>query len=70
MIEYTSETTAKITTKRYQFFLDSSESGLPEHAQMLEDFKDESKLKIFCDLLEDNHKTAFLTYINTTRLSF
>jgi hypothetical protein len=64
MIEYTSETTAIIKTQNFVFFLDSGELGLPEHAQMLEDFKDREKLIAFCELLEADHETAFIKYIN------
>lgn len=64
MITYTSETTATIQTDKYTFLLDSGELGLPEHAQMLIDFQDEAKLKVFCNLLDTNPSTAFIKYIN------
>jgi hypothetical protein len=36
--------------------------GHPEHAQMIEDFKDVSKLEYFVSLLIDNSSTAFSIY--------
>ena len=39
-------------------------NGVPEHAQMLIDFQDEVKLKVFCDLLDTNPSTAFIKYVN------
>ena len=37
--------------------------GLPEHAQMIQDFQDTTKLEYFIQLLIDNPSTAFLTYL-------
>lgn len=34
------------------------------HAQMVEDFKDNSKLEYFKQLLREDHNTAFLKYNN------
>jgi hypothetical protein len=34
------------------------------HAQMLEDFKDETKLNVFIALLQSNPSTAYTNYIN------
>jgi hypothetical protein len=36
--------------------------GHPEHIQMIEDFKDASKLEYFISLLIDNPTTAFSIY--------
>ena len=38
--------------------------GHPEHIQMIEDFKDVSKLEYFVSLLIDNPSTAFSIYNN------
>ncbi len=36
---------------------------LPEHALLFEDFKDESKLQVFCSLLASDAATAFSQYL-------
>ena len=64
MIEYNSQTTAKVTSKSYTFFLDSGEAGLPEHSILLEDFKDEKKLSKFIQMLEEDHETAYTRYLS------
>lgn len=63
-ITFTSETTAEIKTDKFLFLLDSGEKGLPEHALLLEDFKDEKKLSKFISLLEKDHQTAYTTYLS------
>ena len=70
MYEQLTETTAKVTSKRYRFFLDSGENGLFEHKHMIEHFKnDASKLEYFESLLESNPSTAFMTYLVTHPIS-
>jgi hypothetical protein len=45
------------------FYLDSQDEQLGTiHAQMIEDFKDESKLNYFKQLLNTNTNTAFSIY--------
>ena len=45
------------------FYLDSQDEQLGTvHAQMIEDFKDESKLNYFKQLLNANTNTAFSIY--------
>ncbi len=47
------------------FYLDSQDEQLGTiHAQMIEDFKDESKLNYFKQLLNENPNTAFSIYNN------
>jgi|LakMenE01Jun11ns_1017448.scaffolds.fasta_scaffold9859607_2 hypothetical protein len=43
---------------------DTPPRGLPEHIQMIQDFKDVSKLEYFIQLLIDNPGTAFSIYNN------
>ena len=38
------------------------EKGLPEHAQMIQDFIDTTKLEYFVQLLIENPATAFTIY--------
>ena len=40
------------------------EKGLPEHAQMIQDFMDTTKLEYFVQLLIENPATAFTIYNN------
>lgn len=57
--------TMTIHTKDYVFYLDSECPELgPLHAQMIEDFKDNTKLEYFENLLEANPSTAFVIYNN------
>ena len=47
------------------FYLDSQDEQLGIiHAQMIEDFKDKSKLEYFKQLLDANPNTAFSIYNN------
>jgi hypothetical protein len=47
------------------FYLDSQDEQLGTiHAQMIEDFKDESKLEYFKQLLDKDSNTAFSIYNN------
>lgn len=64
MYEQLTDTTAKVTTTRYTFYLDSGEIGLPEHGQLMSDFQDAAKLARFCELLDSNPSTAFTLYFN------
>ena len=62
--EFTSDTTAVLKTEKFMFLLDSGEKGLPEHALLLEDFKDKTKLERFISLLDKDHETAYTTYLS------
>jgi hypothetical protein len=54
-----------VITTNYKFYLDANDSELGSvHAQMIEDFKDESKLNYFKQLLDANPNTAFSIYNN------
>lgn len=53
-----------ITTNKHTFHLSAGEGGLPEHALLLEDFKDKTKLERFISLLEKDHETAYNTYLS------
>jgi hypothetical protein len=47
------------------FYLDSQDEQLGTiHAQMIEDFKDKSKLEYFKQLLDKDSNTAFSIYNN------
>jgi hypothetical protein len=53
-----------IQVNNIKFYLDPTDQVLGAiHAQMIEDFKDESKLEAFKELLEQNPSTAFSLYI-------
>ncbi len=53
----------KIETSKYTFYLNPIDEVLGTiHAQMIEDFKDASKLNYFKELLEANPNTAFTIY--------
>ena len=55
----------KIETLKYTFYLNPTDEELGTiHAQMIEDFKDESKLNYFKQLLDANPNTAFTIYNN------
>jgi hypothetical protein len=55
----------KIETTKYTFYLNPTDEVLGTiHAKMIEDFKDESKLNYFKQLLEANPNTAFKIYNN------
>jgi hypothetical protein len=55
----------KIESNKYTFFLDSTDEVLGTiHSQMIEDFKDASKLEYFKQLLDENPNTAFTIYNN------
>jgi len=55
----------KIESNKYTFFLDSTDEVLGTiHAQMIEDFKDKSKLEYFKQLLDKDSNTAFTIYNN------
>lgn len=69
-MEYTFENnliTVTLGNDHVTFFqLDPSlETGLPEHAVMIEDFADAAKLQAFVDMLADNPNTAFINYLNS-----
>jgi hypothetical protein len=52
-----------IETNNIKFYLDSKDEELGTlHSKMIEDFKDESKLNYFKQLLEANPNTAFTIY--------
>jgi hypothetical protein len=52
-----------VQTSKYTFYLNPIDEVLGTiHAQMIEDFKDESKLNYFKQLLEANPNTAFTIY--------
>jgi len=52
-----------IEVSKIKFYLDPTDEVLGAiHAQMIEDFKDESKLEYFKKLLEANLNTAFKIY--------
>jgi hypothetical protein len=38
--------------------------GLPDHILLLEDFKTQSNLNIFCTMLDLNPNTAYVDYLN------
>ena len=55
----------KIESNNYTFYLDSTDQVLGTlHAQMIEDFKDASKLEYFKQLLDTDSNTAFTIYNN------
>jgi hypothetical protein len=55
----------KIETLKYTFYLNPIDEVLGTiHAQMIEDFKDESKLEYFKQLLDQDPNTAFSIYNN------
>jgi hypothetical protein len=55
----------KIESNKYTFFLDSTDEVLGTiHSQMIEDFKDASKLEYFKQLLDADPNTAFTIYNN------
>jgi hypothetical protein len=52
-----------IEVNNIKFYLDPTDEVLGAiHAQMIEDFKDESKLNYFKQLLNENSNTAFTIY--------
>jgi hypothetical protein len=52
-----------VEIKNIRFYLDPIDEVLGTiHAKMIEDFKDESKLNYFKQLLESNPNTAFTIY--------
>jgi hypothetical protein len=52
-----------VEVNNIKFYLDPTDEVLGTiHAQMIEDFKDESKLEYFKKLLEANLNTAFSIY--------
>jgi hypothetical protein len=54
-----------IEVNNIRFYLNPIDDVLGTiHAQMIEDFKDESKLNYFKQLLEANPNTAFTIYNN------
>ena len=54
-----------IKVNNIKFYLDPTDEVLGTiHAQMIEHFKDESKLNYFKQLLEENPNTAFSIYNN------
>lgn len=56
-----------IKTEKYTFYLGVDENDLELstlHAQMIEDFKDASKLEYFKQLLDQDSNTAFTIYNN------
>ena len=54
-----------IEVNNIRFYLDPTDEVLGTiHAQMIEDFKDESKLEYFKQLLVENPNTAFVVYNN------
>ena len=54
-----------IETKYIKFYLDTTDEVLGTiHAQMIEDFKDETKLEYFKQLLDADPNTAFTIYNN------
>ena len=55
----------KIESNKYTFYLDPTDEVLGTiHSQMIEDFKDASKLEYFKQLLDENPNTAFTIYNN------
>ena len=55
----------KIESNKYKFFLDPTDEVLGTiHSQMIEDFKDASKLEYFKQLLDADPNTAFTIYNN------
>jgi hypothetical protein len=53
----------KIETSKYTFYLNPTDEELGTlHAKMIEDFKDESKLEYFKQLLDQDPNTAFTIY--------
>ena len=55
----------KIESNKYKFYLDPTDEVLGTiHSQMIEDFKDTSKLEYFKQLLDENPNTAFSIYNN------
>jgi hypothetical protein len=55
----------KIESNNYTFYLDPTDEVLGTiHAQMIEDFKDASKLEYFKQLLDADPNTAFTIYNN------
>jgi hypothetical protein len=55
----------KIESNKYKFYLDPTDEVLGTiHAQMIEDFKDASKLEYFKQLLDADPNTAFTIYNN------
>jgi hypothetical protein len=54
-----------VESNKYNFYLDPTDEVLGTiHAQMIEDFKDTSKLEYFKQLLDENPNTAFSIYNN------
>lgn len=56
-----------IKTEKYTFILGTIENDIELntlHAQMIEDFKDASKLEYFKQLLDQDPNTAFTIYNN------
>jgi hypothetical protein len=52
-----------VEIKNIRFYLDSTDEELGTiHAKMIEDFKDESKLNYFNQLLDQDPNTAFTIY--------
>lgn len=55
----------KIESNKYTFYLDPTDEVLGTiHAQMIEDFRDETKLEYFKQLLDADPNTAFTIYNN------
>jgi hypothetical protein len=55
----------KIETSKYTFYLNPTDEVLGTiHAKMIEEFKDESKLNYFKELLDQDPNTAFTIYNN------
>ena len=55
----------KIESNKYTFYLDPTDEVLGTiHSQMIEDFKDASKLEYFKQLLDQDPNTAFSIYNN------
>ena len=54
-----------VESNKYNFYLDPTDEVLGTlHAQMIEDFKDASKLEYFKQLLDADPNTAFTIYNN------
>ena len=54
-----------VESNNIKFYLDPTDEVLGTiHAQMIEDFRDESKLEYFKQLLDEDPNTAFTIYNN------
>jgi hypothetical protein len=58
-----------VEVNNIKFYLDPQDEVLGDiHAKMIEDFKDESKLEYFKQLLETDSNTAFSIFVNENKL--